>query len=144
MRGLRFSGSIQRAQECIYQRERFRPRTLRHLRHFRDGSDIRRQFDDQRPVGPDLRLGHQVRQQFGIAAEDHPALVHIRAGNIELICRDSVYLVQAIQHRDVIFRAVSKHVRYNGAGGVAAHWRELLLQERLHANVLQPDGVHHA
>ena len=68
----------------------------------------------------------------------------IGAGNVQLIGRDTLGLVEPLDDRDVLAYRVAEDVDDDLAEGVALERRQLALEKLHDAHVLEPDGVQHA
>ena len=70
--------------------------------------------------------------------------MNIGAGNIQLIGRNSLSLVEPFDNLDVFDHRVAEHVDDDLAARIALHGRQFPLQVVLDAHILQSDGVEHA
>ena len=101
-RGLRVSTSIDMARNVLTRLTASAPASGGHLGHLRDRSHIGRELDDQRPLGGGPGAAHQVFERAAVGAEGHAAGVHVGAGDVELVRRNALGLVEAVDDADVV------------------------------------------
>ena len=71
-------------------------------------------------VAGGLGAADQVFQRAGIGAEGHAAGVDVGAGDIQLVGRDALRLIEPLDDRDVLAHRVAEDVDDDVAAGIAA------------------------
>ena len=85
---------------------------------------------------------HRVRH-LRVAAEGHPALLHVRAGDVDLEAGDARRRVADARDLGVLLDRVAAHV-HDECHVVAAHARQHVPHEGVDADALEPDRVQQA
>ena len=126
----------------IDHRQRIRAARLRRLRDLPDIGHVRAQLHDHRLPG---RLFHRrcdLLDRPGIRSERDPALLHVRAGNVDFQKIRAFFVREPPHTIDVLLRAVSADIH--------DHLRVKLLQEPqiplrkcLLSGILKTDGIQH-
>jgi hypothetical protein len=70
--------------------------------------------------------------------------VDVGAGDVQLVGRNALRLIEPLDDRDVLAHRIAEDVDDDIAAGIAAERRQLAADELLHAHILESDGVEHS
>ncbi len=122
--GFRIDGH---GQEGIHQADRVGAGVGGDLGHVGDGGHVGRELDDERPRGGGPGPADQVFERARIGAEGHAAGVDVGAGDVQLVGRDALGLVEPLDDPDVLAHRVAEDVDDDLAEGIAPERRQLAL-----------------
>ena len=112
----------------------------------RDKSNIcnkRRELDPKRPACRRLsRRPDHFCCEDAIPPKLPSPLLYIRAGDVQLVPRESLGILENPDHLDVIFKRVPEDVGDDGRIKFSQYW-EFFGDKGLYADILQSDGVQH-
>src|SRR3569833_730964 len=108
-----------------------------------DRGDVRRELYDYRP--PRLRLDarDKIRERAFIDAEREATVFGVGAGDVQLIGREALGVIENANDFQVVFGRIAEDVRDDG-GKEVAKCGELLFDKRAGSDVLESDRIDHA
>ena len=130
-------------EERVDERDRVRAGLFGGSRERRDVGDVRRQLRDHRQRRHLAHRADDIVRAGQAAAEGDPALLDVRAGDVELDRGHALVVRQDPRDLAVLVdrRAADVHEHDRAA---VAQLRQLLAHEPVHADALQADRVQHA
>ena len=132
------------AEQGIDEREAVCAGLFCRLRDRYDVRNIRAQLDVYRLLRDLLHLTGDRGHVFCAGTEGHATAMYVRAGDIDLEDTDLRHLAHGLGELYVLRDAEAGDVRHEWLMEVLPKLRKLLLDDLMHARVLEADGVDHA